>query len=194
MSRVFVTIQHGNTRKDLAMPGDIPSQFLAQSLAKALDTSLLPGQICYLETLSGNDVYRISPARSLEEARVVNGSFIRLYVENTSLNHAAILAAPNGVVFALNKPVMLVGRPTSKNDVPVDVDLSPLDKKKVVSRKHAVIRQEGENLILIDIQSRNGTWLNEVRLTPERPYRLNYDDRISFGNLSEGVSLILSKG
>jgi hypothetical protein len=194
MSRVFVTIQHGNTRKDLAMPGDIPSQFLAQTLAKALDTSLLPGQICYLETISGNVVNRISPARSLEEARVVNGSFIRLSVENTPLNHTAILAAPNGVVFVLNKPVMLVGRPTSKNDVPVDVDLSPLDKKKVVSRKHAVIRQEGENLILIDIQSRNGTWINETRLTPEKPYRLNYDDRIYFGNPSEGISLILSKG
>ncbi len=194
MSRVFVTLQQKNDCKDLALPGDIPSQFVAQTLAKALDISLQPGQLCSLELCDGNGAIKISPARSMEEARILNGSFIRLSVENVAAGQNAFLISSNGIRFVLNKPVMIVGRPDPKSNVSIDVDLSPLDEKKVVSRKHAVIRHEGQDFILVDAQSRNGTWINDTRLVPGEPHVLHTDNRITFGNINAGVELVFSKG
>lgn len=194
MSRVFVTLQQENYWKDLALPGDIPSQFLAQTLAKALDISLQPGQLCSLELCDEKGTKKISPARSMEEARIMNGSFIRLSVENVAAGKNAFLISSTGIRFLLNKPVMIVGRPDPKSDISIDVDLSPLDEKKVVSRKHAVIRQEDQHFVLVDAQSRNGTWINDTRLAPGEPHVLHPDNRITFGNINAGVELIFSKG
>jgi len=194
MSKIFVTLQQENFHKDLALPGDIPSQFLAQTLAKALDISLLPSQFCSLEVINGKDTKKISPARSMEEARVVNGSLIRLSVENSFTSQNVVLVSSNGIRFLLNKPAMIVGRPDPKNNIPIDVDLSPLDEKKVVSRKHAVIRHEGQNIILVDAESRNGTWVNKTRLAPGEPCALHSNDQVTFGNLNNGVSLVFIRG
>lgn len=194
MSRIFVTLQQENYHKDLALPGDIPSQFLAQTLAKALDISLQPGQLCSLELLVGNEAQKVSPARSMEEARILNGSLIRLSVENVAVGQNTFLISSNGVRFLLNKPVMIIGRPDPKSDIVIDVDLSPLDEKKVVSRKHAVIRQEGQNIILVDARSRNGTWINETRLVPGEPCTLHSNDCVTFGNQNNGVSLLFHAG
>lgn len=52
-----------------------------------------------------------------------------------------------------------------------------------VSRNHAVIRLIDQGVVLIDLDSTNGTSLNNYRLPPELPYPLNSGDEIHFGSL-----------
>lgn len=186
MGKIFVTLIYGNSQtKDLALPGDIPSQFLAEAIARAVAMNPGNGQICYLEVISANEVRRISPARSLEEARVYTGSFIQIGIENQANGQDVCLISSSGVRFLLNKTIMVIGRPTKKSDSPVDVDLSPLDRDTVVSRSHAVIRFEGNQIKIVDA-GRNGTWLNNFQLVPGQPYVLTHGDTISFGPVARG--------
>lgn len=54
-----------------------------------------------------------------------------------------------------------------------------------VSRSHALIKfdEQGEGLVILDLNSTNGTYLNQYRLPPELPYPLNNGDELQFGNL-----------
>lgn len=60
-----------------------------------------------------------------------------------------------------------------------------------VSRSHAMIKfdEQGEGLVILDLNSTNGTYLNQYRLPPELPYPLNNGDEIQFGNLLVHVFL-----
>lgn len=52
-----------------------------------------------------------------------------------------------------------------------------------VSRQHAVIRLTAQGAVLIDLNSTNGTYLNNFRISPGQPYLLKHGDEIQFGEL-----------
>lgn len=52
-----------------------------------------------------------------------------------------------------------------------------------VSREHAQIIYAGGNYLLQDLGSTNGTFVNEQRLSPARPYVLQANDVLRFGNI-----------
>lgn len=54
--------------------------------------------------------------------------------------------------------------------------------EKGVSRLHACIKSLKNGLVLIDLDSTNGTMLNTYRLPPNRPYPLKTGDEIRFGD------------
>lgn len=54
---------------------------------------------------------------------------------------------------------------------------------KGVSRTHAAISQMGHTLMLTDLGSSNGTYLNEVRLMPNQPRIVRDGDTIRLGQL-----------
>ncbi len=60
-----------------------------------------------------------------------------------------------------------------------------------VSRNHAVIKidEQGEGIAILDLNSTNGTFLNQFRLPPELPYPLKNGDEVQFGNLLVHVFL-----
>lgn len=58
-----------------------------------------------------------------------------------------------------------------------------------VSRQHAQIVYEEGVFTLIDLGSTNGTWLNQRRLTPGRPYQLHSDDHVLLGQLTLVICL-----
>jgi len=65
-----------------------------------------------------------------------------------------------------------------------ELDLSPDDgAEKGVSRLHASIKSVKKGIVLIDLESTNGTMLNTYRLPPNRPYPLKNGDEIRFGDL-----------
>ncbi len=47
-----------------------------------------------------------------------------------------------------------------------------------MSRRHAEIRKVGSAFFLVDLDSRNKTFLNEIALMPQVPSPLNENDRI----------------
>ena len=75
-----------------------------------------------------------------------------------------------------------IGRASSEY-VP-EVDLTEDDgAEKGVSRLHAKIQAVKEGLVLIDLESTNGTLLNNYRLPPHEPYPLQSGDEIRFGDM-----------
>ena len=53
-----------------------------------------------------------------------------------------------------------------------------------VSKFHAFLRPSDEGLLLVDANSRNGSFVNGVRLDPQRAQRLEVGDAIRLGNLN----------
>ena len=78
--------------------------------------------------------------------------------------------------WALDKPVTTIGR-SGDNDIVL------MDRE--VSRHHAEIRVEGENYVIADLGSTNGTFVNDQRIA--RPMRLRDGDHISFAGRFELV-------
>lgn len=77
--------------------------------------------------------------------------------------------------------MVTVGR-ANNNDVVI--------KNKRVSKFHAYFRQLGESWSLFDANSSNGTFLNGIKLAPERARPLKKGDRIGFGKEITTVFLL----
>jgi FHA domain len=64
------------------------------------------------------------------------------------------------------------------------VDLTPYGAfTSGVSRRHAMVRRKGNAFEIIDLDSTNGTWLNEKRMTPTKAYPLPSGTTIRMGQL-----------
>ncbi len=86
---------------------------------------------------------------------------------------------------------LVIGRRSHPEDPAVDVDLMPFDAVKFgVSRYHAVIRQRGPRITLMDADSTNGTLINRHILEPMQEYPLAHGDRVAFGFLEVTVHFI----
>ena len=75
-----------------------------------------------------------------------------------------------------------IGRASS--ELVPEVDLTDDDgAEKGVSRLHAKIKSVQQGAVLIDLDSTNGTLLNNYRLPPHESYPLYSGDEIRFGDL-----------
>jgi len=103
----------------------------------------------------------------------------------------ATLHAENGTAFPVVETITVRGRNSSSKKIQNDIDLSNLDEKKIVSRRHAKIQRENNEFILYDLESRNGTYVNGKRLSSKQPHTLTSGDVLEFG--SRGVKLTFIK-
>lgn len=90
----------------------------------------------------------------------------------------------------------ILGRYTDDKSQP-RVDLSPYGAyERGVSRMHAVIRRTGTRLMIEDLDSSNGTFVNGVQIRPYMPRPLQSGDRIRLAQLDMAFILPseLSKG
>lgn len=83
------------------------------------------------------------------------------------------LIGENGRTIDIHKEILIAGR-SQESDIPLD---SPK-----CSRTHALIRLEGNALTLIDLRSKNGTFVNKVQLAPNTGHSLRDGDEIMFGD------------
>jgi hypothetical protein len=187
MSEVIITLRYAlNQTIDLALPEDVPSQFLARTLAEnVLHLSVPPNQVMVLSLESSTGRQKLSPASTLADAGVLNGSILSLTPESAPAGLGAYLMAKSGVKFLL-RVVNHVGRQGSQTRVHLEVDLTPLDEKRVISRQHARIELKDDTYWLEDLASRNGTWVNERQLPPREKVMLKSGDRVAFGPQDKG--------
>ena len=78
---------------------------------------------------------------------------------------------------------LVIGRPS---DVTLEavLDLSELNATKLgVSRRHAMIRRTASGYEVIDLASRNGTWLNAERLIANKPYPFASGSQLRIGQM-----------
>lgn len=69
----------------------------------------------------------------------------------------------------------IIGKDAQKVQVHMDAD--------GVSRIHAMVVRDGENCLIEDLCSTNGTWINGKSLEPRCPYVLNQGDKVCFAGL-----------
>lgn len=80
-----------------------------------------------------------------------------------------------GKVFTLSKPVTVIGRVTTQNKP--DIELND----EVVSRRHVEILLKDDGYRIKDLDSTNGTMLNDDRIISGKEYPLKHSSRIGLG-------------
>lgn len=83
---------------------------------------------------------------------------------------------------------LVLGRADESVSQQPDIDLGPFGAlEKGVSRHHAALEMTDDTLILMDIGSSNGTFLNGLRLGPKQAHVLRDGDEIRLGKLAGRV-------
>lgn len=83
-----------------------------------------------------------------------------------------------------------LGRVSEAQPIMPDIDLTPYQAyASGVSRLHAVLKREGDRVIVMDLGSSNGTYLNGKRLNPNTEETLNHGDLLALGKLKIQILL-----
>lgn len=94
------------------------------------------------------------------------------------------------VEVSLNKTIHL-GRIDPGSDVFPEIDLTEHAPAKNISRRHASIRTQDGMVVIEDLGSINGTFLNGDRLSPYLPQLLKNGDSLYLGKLRIDVEILL---
>jgi hypothetical protein len=90
--------------------------------------------------------------------------------------------APSDIAIVLDKDISLIGRASYSDNVKPDVDLAPFDANNYVSRRHAFILRRQGAIVLEDLESVNGTFVNVTQqLAAHVLTSLRDGDEITFG-------------
>lgn len=83
-----------------------------------------------------------------------------------------------------------LGRVSEAQPIMPDIDLTPYQAyANGVSRLHAVLKREGSHVLVMDLGSSNGTYLNGKRLTPNVDQTLSHGDMLALGKLKIQILL-----
>lgn len=93
---------------------------------------------------------------------------------------------PNGSKIPVDsRKEIIIGRQPRPDDPPVTVDLERFKgREQGVSRHHALIKLFKDALILVDLDSINGTYVNGRRALPLKRYPLIDGDEITVGRVT----------
>lgn len=119
----------------------------------------------------------IQPGR--EEIPNPYGETTRLHTSDTSPENTPILtpvSSPQISPIILEKDMMLIGKFSQAVDVVLDAP--------TVSRIHARIQKSGEHYYLSDLNSKNGTYINNNSVTMGKEYLLHDGDEVKFADLT----------
>ncbi len=94
---------------------------------------------------------------------------------------------PEPSSYKLEKTENLLGRRDPMSNIFPEVDLSKYDPQTKISRRHARIWRDGNNFLVEDLGSSNGTTLipaisDSIRLLPHQPHNLVSGDKIRLGD------------
>lgn len=88
---------------------------------------------------------------------------------------------------------LVVGRFGADSENPPDIDLRPFNAEQMgVSRRHLLMKLEGDTVMAIDNHSSNGTTLNGRRLNPGEPCALRHGDELVLGALKMQIALLIN--
>ena len=88
---------------------------------------------------------------------------------------------------------MLLGRSLNTDNSPQHLDLTPLNGEELgVSRLHTYVCYDPEThaILVIDLDSLNGTFINDKRLGDSEVRMLRHGDRLRLGKLEFGVTIL----
>ncbi len=109
----------------------------------------------------------------------------------TSGSHYQFRHASLDIPLPLERGHLLIGRPDPTTGTAPDIDLSPLDMARGLSRRHARLWYGNTGVTLREEpRVANGTWVNNRRLNPGESVVLQLGDRLRFG----AVELVFDRG
>ena len=116
----------------------------------------------------------VSPARTTVAAKpkaaAAGGTGTRLEVEG------------EGTLFPVSAEETLIGRFDPVTELMPDVDLTQVDLKRSVSRRHARLVRVNDGFTLVEeVGALNGTFVNGTKLVTGRAHPLQDGDKVSFG-------------
>jgi len=175
------------TRKDLLLPLDIPQYILIDSLIDKLmleiDKSIQRG---FLSIHRNNKETLLPVERTLRDVGVRFGDYLVLDFKKISTK--ASLVCVDGPEFGLNKDEMTIGCQSG-----ADIDLRSLPKQEFVSTLHAKILCRDSSYYLVDIDSLNGTKINNSIIHSQEEVLLKENDAILLGKSEEeGIKMIFN--
>ncbi|MBC8100397.1 MAG: FHA domain-containing protein [Armatimonadetes bacterium] len=87
------------------------------------------------------------------------------------------------IIKQLRQPILL-GRSDHETNFMPDIDLNPVGGDEAgVSRRHATLIPDSNGLLVKDLKSTNGTFINERELKPDMLYRILPGDELRLGYL-----------
>lgn len=123
--------------------------------------------------LDGLDIESLAPVDAGDSQEYVLPWVVELRVVGTP-----------SVIQVQVKEELLIGRSDPKSQDRPDIDLEAFEGyQKGVSRRHAVIAIHNNRLIIRDLGSANGTYLNRRALREGEQYRVRHGDTITIGKL-----------
>lgn len=191
MTHAAVTVEYDNGKRiDLALPLNISSHILANAVAESLKIDIDGQKSHQLSVKIDNSLTRIPAQSTLGDMGILDGTVLQLGIEKSPQGRTTdnlsrkfpVLLDENGRAYVLEAKSLLVGRNDLKRGWKADLDLSPIDPQKIVSRRHARLEKQGARwTIEEDSVCKNGTWLNGHRLSSGESYPLQDGDEIIFG-------------
>lgn len=108
--------------------------------------------------------------------------------EELTPQHVVLLQAlPSGMCITLPPDAAVILGRALRDAAPTGYPLVALNKldaqRHGVSRQHCLIKRRISDLIVSDLDSTNGTFINEHLLEPHRPYTLVHGDCLTLGTL-----------
>lgn len=94
---------------------------------------------------------------------------------------AKLILATTGNEYPINKDVVLLGRESVADSIFPEVDLTSVDPEGYISRRHAQIQKQDNDYTIMDLNSMNGTFVNNKILLKDEIYTLANDDEIRVG-------------
>lgn len=83
-----------------------------------------------------------------------------------------------------------LGRLSEGQPIMPDIDLTPYQAyASGVSRLHAVVKRDGNEVLVMDLGSSNGTYINGRRLNPHMEESLSHGDILALGKLKIQILL-----
>lgn len=86
---------------------------------------------------------------------------------------------------------IIIGRSDGDHHIRPDVDLSICDGyRKGVSRRHAIISNQDGYIVLIGLNSTNGTYINGQVISPGQATPIYHGDDLTFGGVTLHVAFV----
>jgi pSer/pThr/pTyr-binding forkhead associated (FHA) protein len=106
------------------------------------------------------------------------------------LNIEVVVINTGRKVLLSTEQEILVGRLDAAHGIFPELDMTPDGGlEQGVSRRHARIYAREGTCFLEDLDSTNGTFLNDERVTPYLPYAFKNDDMLTFGTMQVQVQI-----
>lgn len=93
-----------------------------------------------------------------------------------------VVAGTNANIAIPAKPIVIIGREDPVSNVFPEIDLESLGgMNSGVGRQHAQLQVQGGQVVLIDMNTVNGTFVNKQKLIPSQPRPLSNGDEVRLG-------------